>query len=193
MEHKTQGMNESNELEKEIVACGPQLINYFRAKGCNEADAEDMTQTVMQRAIKGQKDFNGKSKTYTWLYPIARNLMIDKWRKEGKYKQIPMGLFKYDAEDGMLSPEQIHRLGNLEVGYIPTDIVTSLEDNKVVRDLVKKLDEKHREVIEDRFFEGLSYEQIAERRHIKSGLVGSRIHYALKELAELIKSHPHFN
>lgn len=42
-----------------------------------EADAEDLTQVVFERANRSLKDFRGDSSVATWLYRIATNVAVD--------------------------------------------------------------------------------------------------------------------
>lgn len=55
-----------------------QAIKAFR----NETEAEDFTQDIFLKAFESLSTFQGKSQFSTWLFVIARNEIIRKYRKE---------------------------------------------------------------------------------------------------------------
>ena len=50
----------------------------------NEAEAQDITQDTFLRAMRTSSRFEGSSSLYTWLCSIAKNLWIDRCRKQNR-------------------------------------------------------------------------------------------------------------
>ncbi|WP_000299999.1 RNA polymerase sigma factor, partial [Leptospira interrogans] len=55
-----------------------QAIKAFR----NETEAEDFTQDIFLKAFESQSTFQGRSQFSTWLFVIARNDIIRRYRRE---------------------------------------------------------------------------------------------------------------
>lgn len=54
---------------------------YYRRSGVGDANAEDLTQEVFARALRGLGAFKGDSKLLTWLWTIAQNLLLEHRRR----------------------------------------------------------------------------------------------------------------
>ncbi len=149
----------SQELRNEI-------LNFFRSRQIPEA--EDMAQEVLLRASSAIKEskFNGDSQLKTWLYQIARNLLIDKLRRA-----------KHKSSKGLVD----------EIPQAAEAIDQELDaETKLIREMTKKqaldaLSPEKRSVIE-LLLQGYSYQEIATILDIPKGTVKSRILYAKKAL-----------
>lgn len=67
-----------------LVAELPGLWRFALALTRNEADAEDLVQETMARALERAPSFRGESGLATWLHRIAHNLAVDGWRRGGR-------------------------------------------------------------------------------------------------------------
>lgn len=135
----------------------------------HEADAEDFTHETFQYLFRQLPNFTLTSQLRTYLYPVVRNKVFDHKRR-AKHEEL--------AED----PETLERLAELggnSAGSPPPP--------SAFADLVALLpSEEHRQVVELRFHEGLSLDEIAARLHIPAGTVKSRLHNALEKLRHLL-------
>lgn len=61
-----------------------EVYRYLRGLTASEQIAEELTQEVFFRAIKGLKNFKGESKMSVWLCSIGKNLWYDKCRRDKK-------------------------------------------------------------------------------------------------------------
>src|SRR6202142_3318690 len=68
-------------LEELIVRYQHRLMRYLLFLTGNRETAEDLFQEVWMRVLVRGGQFNGKARFETWLFTIARNLMIDQRRK----------------------------------------------------------------------------------------------------------------
>jgi RNA polymerase sigma-70 factor (ECF subfamily) len=70
-------------LDQLIVQYQHRLLRYLLYLTGNREMAEDIFQETWMRVLKRGDQFNGKSRFDTWLFTIARNLVIDVRRKRG--------------------------------------------------------------------------------------------------------------
>lgn len=135
----------------------------------NTAIAEDIAQDTFLRAWKALPGFSqGKGTFQAFLFAIARNLIIDRSRKK--------------KETALEFAEQIPSGENLE------DNFDQKEREKTVHKALSYLDKFEKELVMLRFFEELSYEEIAKITKKNAGAVRVRVHRALKKLEEILKN-----
>jgi len=143
------------------------IFSYVCRMTHDAPDAEDLTQEVFIRAFQSIGRFRADAAVDTWLYRIATNLVIDRFRR---VKRTPQQWEPLDAEDDTIGalpdtdrdsdPEATAQLGELQ-----------LQVRKAVSTLPPKL--RGAVVLHD--IEGLSYEEVAEALGCPVGTVKSRL------------------
>ena len=68
-------------LDELIVRYQHRLLRYLLYLTSNREQAEDLFQEVWMRVLLRGGQFNGKARFDTWLFTVARNLVIDLRRK----------------------------------------------------------------------------------------------------------------
>jgi len=145
----------------------------------NQDDADDLTIEAFGKAFNRLEQYSPSFAFSTWLYKIASNNCIDFIRKKrvsvtsmdtGKITDDGEVLF-FDAKSNTLDPEE-----------------TFIQEQKIklMRNLVSKLKPRYRELIEKRYFEELSYEEIADELNLPLGTVKAQLFRAREFLANLI-------
>ena len=136
---------------------------YIRC-GYNRELAEDITQDVFVKAWEKRETFNpNRSTLKNWIYIIARNHIIDFYRK----KKIVGSSFNEEIE------ESIKQQG------------VSLEDELLLEDILKnlnRLNEKEKEVIVLRYVQDLDIRDVAQIIGKSENTTKVMIHRALKKL-----------
>lgn len=141
---------------------------YFMVS--DEFLAEDLTQNTFLKAWNSLPKFSiGKGTFQSFLYTIARNLVIDTKRKK---KELSL---ETNFGDAIQSTE------NLE------EKVWKDESMQKVRGALKNLDESDRQIIALRFFEELDFNEISEIVGKNPGALRVRVHRILGELREDLK------
>jgi RNA polymerase sigma-70 factor (ECF subfamily) len=159
-------------LDELIVRFQHRLMRYLLFLTGNRDTAEDLFQEVWMRVLVRGEQFNGRSRFETWLFTIARNLVIDQQRKRtlSSLDELIEGASDDD------------RAMNFEVaagGPTPFDRACSLEDREAVAAALLKLDAVHREVLVLRFYEDLSLDEIAKLTRAPLSTVKSRLYRGL--------------
>lgn len=137
----------------------------------DRAAASDVTQHVFLKLMTSIHQFRGDAEFSTWLYRLVVNACMDAGRRR-----------KADAVISNRSRlEEFATPGSQEEDYARSQIANS------VRSAVSALPAKFRIAVLLRYFDDLSYEQMAEALHCSMGTVASRLSRGHKILAERLK------
>jgi RNA polymerase sigma-70 factor, ECF subfamily len=160
---------EAGLLDGLIVRYQHRLMRYLLYLTGNYEMAEDLFQDVWMRVLVRGGQFNGQARFETWLFTIARNLVIDQRRKKTSCSLDE--LVEGSSEDD--------RPMSFEVADgepTPFDLVANLEDRERIAAALLELDTLHREVLVLRFHEELSLEEIAKVTRAPLSTVKSRLY-----------------
>jgi len=130
-------------LEDIFTALNRQIYSYvyFRT-GYSKEIAEDLTQEVFLRVWEKRNDFNSKKGNIrTWVYRIARNLVIDEYRKK---KDIP-NFNNFEGQSRGIEEEMI-------INDMQSFILNKMKD----------LNEAEQELISLYYIEGLELKEVSE-------------------------------
>lgn len=156
-------------------------LNYVARYSGSTADAEDLTQEVFIKAYLAVKRFRGQCSFQTWLFQIASNVCVDRFRRV-KRERVAYSLDEpVDTEDGEVEREIPDWSGD------PEGIAESRELQAQVRKAMMTLSDKLRAVIVLHDLEDVPYEEIAEILHIPVGTVKSRLFNARMELRKKLR------
>jgi len=156
-------------LDELIVRYQHRLMRYLLFLTGNRETAEDLFQEVWMRVLVRGAQFDGRARFETWLFTIARNLVIDLRRKRvmNSLDELVEGATE---EDRPMSFE----VADDEPS--PFDRMANLEDRERIAAALLALDTLHREVLVLRFHEELSLEEIAKVTRAPLSTVKSRLY-----------------
>jgi len=143
-------------------------------------DAMDVAQEAFIKVHRTLRGFRGKSAFYTWLYRVTVNLAIDRDRKR---KRQPTESLEASQERTTDSAEPVFP----DDGPTPHQATADGELGELVNRAIDSLSPRHRAVVLLRDVQGLSYQEIAEVVGCSLGTVMSRLHYARRNLQEMIR------
>jgi RNA polymerase sigma-70 factor (ECF subfamily) len=150
---------------------GPRVKTYMMRHGADACSAEDLAQeTLLQVWRKAALYAPEKGSVATWIFAIARNLRIDKLRREMPLQQLP--------EDHGDTPSD---------EPLPDEQTSAGERQRRVRLAVASLPDELREVLTLAFVEGLSHAEIAERTGVPLGTIKSRIRLGYQKVRAAIE------
>jgi RNA polymerase sigma-70 factor (ECF subfamily) len=169
-----QGLKRHDEglLDELIVQYQHRLLRYLLYLTGNREVAEDLFQETWMRVLMRGAQYNGNARFDTWLFTIARNLVIDMRRKRT-----------------MMSLDELCENGDDERSFEvpsngpnPFDLYQGYENSQLVAKLLLTLDPLHREVLVLRFHEELSLDEIAQVTSAPLSTVKSRLYRGLASL-----------
>jgi len=146
----------------------------------NREIARDAAQDAFLKAYRELHRFEGKSSFKIWLYRITVNAAIDLARKKRPMESLDPTDAADEEED---RPAMVLRDRSLG----PRDRAAQSELRERMNQALQQLSEDHRSVLVLREWQELSYEEIAKALDIQVGTVMSRLFYARKKLAEVLK------
>jgi RNA polymerase sigma-70 factor, ECF subfamily len=159
-------------LDELIVRYQHRLLRYLLFLTGNRDLADDLFQDVWMRVLVRGAQFNGQARFETWLFTIARNLVIDHRRK--RVMASLDELVECGSDDDRPMSFEV-----ADVEPTPFDRFASLEDREQVAAALLELDALHREVLVLRFHEEMSLEEIAKVTRAPLSTVKSRLYRGL--------------
>jgi RNA polymerase sigma-70 factor (ECF subfamily) len=148
------------------------LLRYLLFLTGKREVAEDLFQETWMRVLLRGAQYNGKARFDTWLFAIARNLVIDLSRKR-----------TMASLDEMSSAGEDERPYEIAMaGPSPLDQFQSRENCAEVGEVLLRLDSNYREVLVLRFYEELSLDEIASVTRAPLSTVKSRLYRGLAAL-----------
>lgn len=149
----------------------PRLKSYMLRQGADGATAEELAQETLLTVWRKAQLYSGeKGSASTWIYTIARNLRIDRIRRETPWQELPEG-HNEEASDDPAPDEQ----------------VSGRERQARVQDALTTLPKDQYDVVALSYLEGLSHSEIAERLDLPLGTVKSRMRLAYQKLRESVE------
>jgi RNA polymerase sigma-70 factor, ECF subfamily len=159
-------------LDQLIDTYQHRLMRYLMFLTGKREVAEDLFQEVWIRVLRRGAQYNGKARFDTWIFTIARNLVIDLSRKRTMASLDEM-------RDGGEDERPFEIAGE---GPSPLDQFASSENVSEVQAVLGMLEPASREVLTLRFHEEMSLEEIAQVTQAPLSTVKSRLYRGLASL-----------
>jgi len=148
------------------------LLRYFtRLLWKDREKAEDFVHDLFAKIIQKPELFDASRTFKTWVYSVANNMCKNEYKKQEVRKNTTNGIDHVNVTDQHDVLKETHE---------------SIFQN-TYNESIQQLDSKHREVFSLRHEDGLSIKEIAEILDLNEGTVKSRLFYATKQLADLLK------
>lgn len=136
-------------------------------------DADDALQNTFIKAWQGLKNFNQQSSLFTWLYRIATNEALRILRKKAQEKNIPYEQVSYYLSNTLATDP-----------YFKGDDI-----QKKLQQAILSLPEKQRLVFNMRYYDEISYEEMAEILNTSVGALKASYHHAVKKIEAYLLNH----
>jgi RNA polymerase sigma-70 factor, ECF subfamily len=138
------------------------LHGYCARRVGDRHTAEELAQEAFLRALRAMPRFAGERRFYPWMTVIAQRLCIDHHRRNGRVEVSD------DVDPGSVEPDH--------------DLLFRQVDHAHLATALDRLAPRHREVLDLREREALSYAEIAERLDVPVSTVEALLHRARKAL-----------
>jgi RNA polymerase sigma factor (sigma-70 family) len=151
-------MEQSLPFEDQLAALLPRLRRFAHALSRESADADDLTQATMERALRSRDQWQPGTRLDSWSYRIMRNLWIDTARSRSRKTthEVP-------EEEGH------------SVGEDPREAMDAAVDLKRIMAAMGRLPDDQREVVALILVEGFGYREVSEMLGLPIGTVSSRL------------------
>ena len=148
----------------------PRVIRYV-TRLVGEAEAEDVTQSVMLKVNEGLAGFRGDSAISTWIYRIATNAALDRLRQKVAQPPTETG---YEFDENDLPP----------AAQSPSVETTAIRDemSACISEFVDRLPENYKTVMILSEIEGFTNAEIGAILGLRLGTVKIRLHRAREKL-----------
>ena len=131
--------------------------------GNDRSHAEDVAQETLLRAWRNTAVLEeGRGSVRSWLFTVARNIVIDEWRTKRSRNELPVA----EVPDAAGADD---RTDQLLLSWVVAEALT-------------RLSAEHRSVLLECYYRGLPVAEAARRLGVPEGTVKSRTHYALRAL-----------
>ena len=144
-------------------------------------DADDLTIEAFGKAFRQLASYTPQNTFATWLFAIASNNGIDFIRKR-RMQMLSLGAMSVYNDDGAYEYPIPSDDAN------PEDALILRQRGIMLRDIVDKLKPRYSRIVKMRYFEEMTYEEIAQELNIPLGTVKIQLRRARMLLAEIIKS-----
>jgi RNA polymerase sigma-70 factor (ECF subfamily) len=147
----------------------------------NKDDADDLTIEAFGKAFNRLDLYTPNFAFSTWLFKIASNNAIDFIRRKKKNTiSIDQAIGGDDGDEMYMDLKSD--------GLTPEEISIREQKVKIMRQVVQKLKPRYRQLVEMRYFEQLSYEEISEKLELPLGTVKAQLFRARDLLFEILRS-----
>jgi RNA polymerase sigma-70 factor, ECF subfamily len=140
---------------------------------CDETAADDLTQEVFLRAIRGLAGFDGRAKFSTWLYRIAKNTALTHLERQSRHRNVS----QTDAADCVAE------------GSAPDSRLLTAELSADIEQALGELSPTLKAAVVLVSLQGLSPTEAAEIEECSAATMYWRIHEARKQLRQRLKEH----
>ena len=158
-------------FERELLTLLPRLRRFARSLARDSADADDLTQVALERALKARGQWQPGTRLDSWMMKIMRNCWIDEARSRARRART-------------FAPEE-------EGAAVGTDAHHDVERSAAMQDVDKAmnaLSPEQREVVALVLVEGLAYREAAEILDIPIGTLTSRLTRGRQALVQMLEA-----
>ncbi len=164
------------------------VYSHIHKMVANDNDAEDLTMETFAKAFSNITKYKPEYAFSTWLYRIAGNSAIDFLRKQ-KHEDVFSTFITTDDTDAPLHPIAIEIASKTAVTLSPEEISIQKDTSNKLKEVIENLKPAYRDVLMLRFYEELSYDEIATQLHIPINNVKVQLHRAKLSLQKKYNLH----
>ena len=170
-------------VEQTVARERNRLFNFIKKRVADTSDAEDILQDVFYQLWQGYHTIESLEKVTSWMFRVARNKIIDKYRKQKPEAFSRLEGIHADEEAPMLLSEMIS-----DDTASPDDVYTRELIWEAIETVLVELPVKQRQVFVWHELEGLSFKQMSENTGDSLNTLLSRKRYAVNYLRKRLQN-----
>ena len=180
--HASQSINEIKALAaNDMQAARSLLVQKYKPRLLRQAmgiiknadDAKDIVQEVLIRMLKEKRLFDTSFNIQAWLTRVNRNLCYN-WIRNRNRRTVLLNMYPLPRK--LPATQLKHQL--------------QIEQQQHIAQALSSLSTDHREVLQLRYYQDMSYSEIAQALEIKIGTVMSRLSRARDQLLTKTEQFP---
>jgi RNA polymerase sigma-70 factor, ECF subfamily len=154
------------DLQAQLIELLPRLRRFARALARNEADADDLVQLALERALARAAQMRADASLAGWMFGIVRNAWTDELRARARRSRL------------FAPADAIEEIGDAsESGH--AELLS-------VQEALARLPEEQRSAVALVLIEGLSYKEAAHVMQVPIGTLTSRLARGREALQQLL-------
>ena len=157
-------------MREEIVGLLPRLRRFARAITRHAADADDLVQITVERALTHLDQRRADTRLESWMFGIMKNAWVDEMRARGRRSRV-------------LAPEELGE-------NVAEPASASHHELLVIEDALGQLPEDQRMAIALVLIEGLSYREASDVLEVPIGTLTSRLARGRAALTAILEVEP---
>lgn len=142
-----------------LVELLPRLRRFARTIARSEADAHDLVQETVERALARRAGFRPGTRLDSWAFTIMRRIFIDQMRSQARWARV-------------VSPADDATAAVVDAGQADEDLRA---DALAVREAIRSLPHDQRMAVALVLVDGLSYAEAAQVMGVPAGTLTSRL------------------
>ena len=158
------------------------LLSVLRRYTDRDQTARDLVSETFLQALRSLPRFRGDSKLTTWLYSIARNVALARYRRNKR-----RSLVEQETLNSMADSAEDRPAGGSPPTWNPATQTVQGEERTLLHEALTELSTDYREIIRLRDLEEHSTKETAEKLGLTRVNVRVRLHRARKKLAKTLK------
>lgn len=158
----------TDEIRAALTALLPRLRRFARTLTHHDADADDLVQLALERALLRQTQWQPDTRLDSWMFTIMRNAWIDEVRQRRRRGQH----------------SDVDELAEI----MPDQVQSAAAELLSVQDAMAQLPEEQRTAVSLVLIEGLSYKEAADVMQVPMGTLTSRLARGRDALQRLLQA-----
>jgi RNA polymerase sigma factor (sigma-70 family) len=160
------------------------LLGFIRGRVSTLEEAEDILQDVFYQFIAGFETIDSLDRVTSWLYSVARNKIIDRYRRDAsRPKRTDFSFSSSSNEDGPLTLQEI--LPDLDNSPESVLLKEAIWDE--ITEALSELPKAQREIFIQNEIEERSFRELAEEEGVSINTLLSRKRYAIMSLRKRLQ------
>lgn len=155
----------------------PHIVKYVQMIVHDLDLAKDLTQEILIKVsnVLCKNRYLDMGRFKSWIMRIAHNYVIDYIRSSKKSATMNMQKAGYDILSRMPLTDECME-----------DAIIGIEFEKKMQDIIRSLPKEQQDVVKMRYYDEMSFKEIAKRKGIKINTALGRMHYALINMRKIL-------
>ena len=161
------------------------LLSFIRNRVSTLEEAEDIMQDVFYQFVAGYDTIESLDRVTSWLFSVARNKIIDRYRREAsRPKKADLSIQTGQEDEAPLTLQEIlPDLGNTPEDSFLREIIW-----EAIMEALDELPQEQREIFIQNEIEDRSFREIAEEKGVSINTLLSRKRYAILALRKKLQN-----